>query len=680
MKITVSKHFQDLIFPLTSEELTVLEQSILKHGVRDPLVVWQAGRNYLLDGHHRWGIIRKNQISKYKVVNLKFNNKHEAINWMLDNQLGRRNASPEAVSYLRGLRYRHEKLSPHRPKKGENGETHSALRTSERLAQQYKITSRTIYNDEKFADAIETISQVFTAPKKQKDIKHKILTRYFDLSKKDIIELSNYPPKFIKEVVDGTKEFWQVRSDHNKNKKANRLQRAAKLAMPKDIKLYVGDCMALSKKHLKPKSIDCIITDSPFADMACYDKLGQIAQQVLKPSSFCCTYIGTMYLPQVIDIMSKYLEYYWQVIMLHKGSDGTKFKSQTLHGRKVDTAYKSILVFQKPPFKKVKSYFLDVIKGSGIEKSIHPWQQSEKELHTIVDKFSDIGSTILDPFNGSGTTGVVAKKLGRKYIGIDIDADCIKESKIRIRNVVNVETAIKAKKKKAIKSNIKFYQGDCRVIIPKHKLFEKADIAIFDPVYNQNLKYDICKDNLPVKTYISMLSIFQDFPCAIVHYPEQSMSMVYEAMQKEPSKVISWNYNSNLNRNYRLISCFNCIPDFSKSPQPYDSAYDSRVQEFVIDGKTKPLRDWWDDIGIVKNVSKEKTEHPCPLPEELCLRLLRILSDEGQTVLDPFAGSGSMAVSCKRSGRHCISVELSQNYIDIAKKRIRMAEKRLCTV
>ena len=40
MKITVSKQFEDLIFPLTTEELTVLEQSILKHGVRDPLVVW----------------------------------------------------------------------------------------------------------------------------------------------------------------------------------------------------------------------------------------------------------------------------------------------------------------------------------------------------------------------------------------------------------------------------------------------------------------------------------------------------------------------------------------------------------------------------------------------------------------------------------------------------------------
>jgi len=171
MNITISNQFQDLIYPLTQEELTVLEQSILTHGVRDPLVVWEEnGKNYLLDGHHRKKLIDKHKITKYTVTKLKFNNKYEVISWIIDNQLGRRNATPEGISYLRGLRYKNEKLSPHRPNKGEKI---SPLKTSERLAQQYKITSRTIYNDEKFADAIETISKVFPTPKKQKDKKIK---------------------------------------------------------------------------------------------------------------------------------------------------------------------------------------------------------------------------------------------------------------------------------------------------------------------------------------------------------------------------------------------------------------------------------------------------------------------------------------------------------------------------
>ena len=125
--ITVSKQFQDLIYPLTTEELTVLEQSILKHGVRDPLVVWQNGRDYLIDGHHRWSIISKHKINKYKVLKLQFDSKHDAVNWILDNQLGRRNCSPEGISYLRGLRYKNEKqqhgTNRHTSKTSHNGKS-----------------------------------------------------------------------------------------------------------------------------------------------------------------------------------------------------------------------------------------------------------------------------------------------------------------------------------------------------------------------------------------------------------------------------------------------------------------------------------------------------------------------------------------------------------------------------
>ena len=103
MKITIDRQFQDLIFPLTGQEESALEQAILKYGVRDALTVWDNGENYLLDGHHRWEIIQKHNISKYEVTPLHFDNKHEAINWVIDNQLARRNCTPEAISYLRGL-------------------------------------------------------------------------------------------------------------------------------------------------------------------------------------------------------------------------------------------------------------------------------------------------------------------------------------------------------------------------------------------------------------------------------------------------------------------------------------------------------------------------------------------------------------------------------------------------
>jgi DNA modification methylase len=600
---------------------------------------------------------------------MKFKTHRDCYNWIISNQLSKRNVTSETRDYLIGKRYESEKKPVGNPNQLEHN---VPIATAEKIAEEYKVTHMTIKRAEKFSIAVDSIISIFPA-KQQNEMKLLLLNRGLKLSKKDILDLSTFPPKLIKEVIEEKKEYWQARSEANKNIKAARLRKATKLSLPKDIKLYVGDALKLANKHIKDESIDCIVSDPPYSKDAlkCFNKLGEISERVLKPSGFCCFYSGKLYLDEVFRIMSKHLNYYWQIILLHHGKIGTGFNPDTVQARKVDTFYKSILIFQKPPIKRTSEYFDDVIKGSGIEKSLHPWQQSEKELHQVVDKFSEIGSTILDPFNGAGTTGVVAKKLGRKYIGFDIDADCIKESKIRIRNLVNVESEIKSKKRKVIKSNIKFYLGDCRTIIPKHKILDKADIAIFDPPYNQNFKYDKYKDNLPKKEYIKMLSMFKDFPCAIVHYPEQSMSMVYEAMRKEPSKVISWNYNSNLSKNYRLISCFNCTPDFTKSPQPYDAPYDRRVQKSILDGRLKPLRDWWDDIGIVNNVSREKTEHPCQVPVALCERLLSILTEEGMTILDPYSGSGSMSVACKRNGRHFIGIELSKSYIDIAKKRIR---------
>ena len=175
-----------------------------------------------------------------------------------------------------------------------------------------------------------------------------------------------------------------------------------------------------------------------------------------------------------------------------------------------------------------------------------------------------------------------------------------------------------------------------------------------------------------------MLNMFKDFPSCIIHYPEQSMSMVYEAMKKEPTKVISWNYNSNLSRNYRLISCFNCVPDFTRLPRPYEATYDRRVQKSVLDGRLKPLRDWWDDITPINNVSKERTEHPCQIPEKLCERLLAILTKEGMTVLDPFCGSGQVCVAAKLLNRKYLGIELKEEFCELSENRISEIRINLC--
>jgi DNA modification methylase len=84
------------------------------------------------------------------------------------------------------------------------------------------------------------------------------------------------------------------------------------------------------------------------------------------------------------------------------------------------------------------------------------------------------------------------------------------------------------------------------------------------------------------------------------------------------------------------------------------------------DTHQKMFRQLWDDIQ-----GEPQTDHPAPYPAELAERLIRMFSFAGDTVLDPFAGTGSTAVAASRCGRDSISVELEETYVDVAEERIR---------
>ncbi len=79
------------------------------------------------------------------------------------------------------------------------------------------------------------------------------------------------------------------------------------------------------------------------------------------------------------------------------------------------------------------------------------------------------------------------------------------------------------------------------------------------------------------------------------------------------------------------------------------------------------LRSGWDDIP---GASTTKTVHPAPFPVALAERLIRLFSFAGDTVLDPFLGTGSTAAAAIRSGRNSIGVEVEQSYLDTARKKI----------
>ncbi len=84
----------------------------------------------------------------------------------------------------------------------------------------------------------------------------------------------------------------------------------------------------------------------------------------------------------------------------------------------------------------------------------------------------------------------------------------------------------------------------------------------------------------------------------------------------------------------------------------------------------RALSNVWTDISPLVPWSKERNEHPTQKPLELMERCVRLWSNEGQTVLDPFMGSGTTGVACKNLGRSFIGIEKEADYFKIAQDRI----------
>ena len=83
----IDAEFKSLIPPLTFEEKKMLEESILKEGCRDAIVVWN---DTIIDGHNRYEICTKYNIP-FETVNRDFDSRNDAIEWIIKNQFGRRN-------------------------------------------------------------------------------------------------------------------------------------------------------------------------------------------------------------------------------------------------------------------------------------------------------------------------------------------------------------------------------------------------------------------------------------------------------------------------------------------------------------------------------------------------------------------------------------------------------------
>ena len=82
----------------------------------------------------------------------------------------------------------------------------------------------------------------------------------------------------------------------------------------------------------------------------------------------------------------------------------------------------------------------------------------------------------------------------------------------------------------------------------------------------------------------------------------------------------------------------------------------------------------WTDISVPFWSMPENTDHPTQKPEKLLAKIILASTNEGDIILDPFAGSGTTAVTAKKLGRNFVAVESDENYCLLALKRLDMAE------
>lgn len=261
-------------------------------------------------------------------------------------------------------------------------------------------------------------------------------------------------------------------------------------------------------------------------------------------------------------------------------------------------------------------------------------------------------------------------------------SDTVKE--FEEKNLENITNEEKNKKHKII-------CGDCLFEFPKIAN-ESVDLIIADPPFNVRKKYNSYKDNKSRKEYIEWchkwliecIRVMKDGSALyLINYPENNAYLVPFLDEKLTFKRwMTWHYPTNTGMSpTNFTRSQHAILFYIKGEKPrifnkndiavpYKNENDKRIQKLLAEGS--PGRTPYDvfHINIVKNVSKDKTDHPCQIPIKLLEIFIKASSNKGDLVLDPFGGSFSTMTACHNLDRKSISIELDETYCNQGIKRL----------
>jgi hypothetical protein len=233
MNITVLEELKYFIPPLQSAEWHQLQTNILSEGCRHALLVWRTYSNVisetasealvevniLIDGHNRYTICLQHGLD-FPVQFIDFDSLQMAKNYMIEQQLGRRNLNPEQMAYLRGLRYNQDKQTKgkYERKKHSSHNDHyeeksqNSAKTIEKVAELYHVSPKTIQRDADFAAGLDKLTL---------ELRQSVLSGVVKVSKKDIQKLAKVT---VDSPVETFEELTVLNQPIKKTKTAERVR------------------------------------------------------------------------------------------------------------------------------------------------------------------------------------------------------------------------------------------------------------------------------------------------------------------------------------------------------------------------------------------------------------------------------------------------------------------------
>jgi ParB-like chromosome segregation protein Spo0J len=427
--------YSRLVNLLSNTEYESLKNSIKEDGLHYPIVV--NPKREILDGHHRYKICKELDIPiKYEIKF--FNNTIEGKRFVIDINLKRRQLNEFQKAELA---YKLEDLYK---KQARLRQLSKLKNVKNKLTLSPPSSWSTDHNDNHNKNSIieDTKGKTIEVISKKNDLSPKTYQRA-----RTIIENAS---EEVKEKLRAnkttiSKEYDKIQRDRKRQELLSQLNNIQSNNNNNfensNYKLIYGDFIEQSQKEIGDNSIDLIFSDPPYGQefLPLYEELGKLAIRMLKPGGSLVFYVGHIILNQVIGIFNNFsltdnnssinLRYWWTLAVKHSGHH-TK-----IHPRYVFAEWKPLLWYVKG--ERVNDLVIsntigDYIESAPPSKIEHEWQQSTVESEYIIKNLTLANQTVLDPMMGSGTTGLAALNLKRKFIGIEQNQETFEIAKTRI--------------------------------------------------------------------------------------------------------------------------------------------------------------------------------------------------------------------------------------------------------